>query len=370
MRKKALVVGHAYIIPANRKIWSDLAQHHEVDVTLITPSEWKSNLVGEVKFERNEFDKLANFEVDPISTYFRGNGSFYFYKPLDLLKVLENKKFDFAIINQEGWSLSLLVFNLVTMLTKNRGLPIYLMIAQNIFKKKLWWSWPLEHFNMSFVNTALGCCVETKEVLRKKGINTKWEYFPLFFNGKVEESSDSQETQKIRFGYIGRLSEEKGLETLLDAFKTLSQFESIELVVVGDGPMRARVSGEEVKYLGLLPHDKVSSFYQSIDVLVVPSLTKPFWKEQFGRVIVEAIAQGVYVIGSNSGAIPEVLGHLELKGIFQEGNVEALRTEMKKTIELSRSNSLKEAVSRAQVLCEEKFSTRAFNKRLMEITSE
>jgi glycosyltransferase involved in cell wall biosynthesis len=55
---------------------------------------------------------------------------------------------------------------------------------------------------------------------------------------------------------------------------------------------------------------------------VVPSLTRGNWKEQFGRVIVEAMACGVPVIGSSSGAIPDVIGDAGL--IVPEGDVRAL----------------------------------------------
>ena len=58
-------------------------------------------------------------------------------------------------------------------------------------------------------------------------------------------------------------------------------------------------------------------------MLVIPSLTRPNWKEQFGRVITEAMSSGVPVIGSNSGAIPDIIGEAGL--VVPEGSIEALR---------------------------------------------
>ena len=63
--------------------------------------------------------------------------------------------------------------------------------------------------------------------------------------------------------------------------------------------------------------------YPDFDMLVLPSLTRPNWKEQFGRVLIEAMACGVPVIGSDSGEIPNVIGDAGL--IFPEGNIPALR---------------------------------------------
>jgi glycosyltransferase involved in cell wall biosynthesis len=64
-------------------------------------------------------------------------------------------------------------------------------------------------------------------------------------------------------------------------------------------------------------------FYQTLDVLVLPSRRRPNWVEQFGRVLIEAMACGVAVIGSETGEIPHVIGDAGL--IFPEGDVMALR---------------------------------------------
>jgi glycosyltransferase involved in cell wall biosynthesis len=70
------------------------------------------------------------------------------------------------------------------------------------------------------------------------------------------------------------------------------------------------------------------AFLRELDVLVVPSRTLPNWKEQFGRVLVEAMATEVVVIGSDSGEIPHVIGEAGL--IFPEGDVPALRAHLQR----------------------------------------
>ncbi len=80
---------------------------------------------------------------------------------------------------------------------------------------------------------------------------------------------------------------------------------------------------ENVTLLGRQGSSNMAAFYNSLDVLVLPSRTLPNWKEQFGRVLIEAMACQVPVVGSDSGEIPNVVGGGGL--IFAEGDVQALR---------------------------------------------
>jgi glycosyltransferase involved in cell wall biosynthesis len=122
-------------------------------------------------------------------------------------------------------------------------------------------------------------------------------------------------------GYIGRLIEEKGL---LDLVAAISQLEGSHFVALGEGRLKQQLqSNTQTMVLSAVPHDDVPSILSAMDVLVLPSRTTPRWKEQFGHVLIEAMACGVPVIGSDSGAISEVIGEAGL--VFPEGDVEALR---------------------------------------------
>lgn len=128
-------------------------------------------------------------------------------------------------------------------------------------------------------------------------------------------------------GYAGRLVESKGLFDLLAAVRRLEQ--PVELVLIGDGELRGRLEGQEipgsrVRVLDGLSHEQMAAGYAQLDVLALPSHTTPTWKEQFGRVIVEALWCGVPVVGSDSGEIPWLI---ELTGgglVYPEGDAEAL----------------------------------------------
>ncbi len=114
-------------------------------------------------------------------------------------------------------------------------------------------------------------------------------------------------------GYVGRLVAEKGIDWLLESWTAADLPDRARLVFVGQGPMEAEIRSaatgdDRIRLLGPVPLDQIPTVMASLDVLVLPSLTTKGWSEQYGRVITEAMASGLPVIASDSGAIPEVVG--------------------------------------------------------------
>jgi glycosyltransferase involved in cell wall biosynthesis len=126
------------------------------------------------------------------------------------------------------------------------------------------------------------------------------------------EAMDVPDIARPRIGFAGRLEPVKGLDVLLDAFQLLTNPAS--LVIAGHGSEETHVQqrADTIAHVHVLPavsYERMPAFLKSLDVLVLPSVTiLPLHREQFGRVLVEAMAAGVPVIGSSSGAIPEVIG--------------------------------------------------------------
>jgi glycosyltransferase involved in cell wall biosynthesis len=154
--------------------------------------------------------------------------------------------------------------------------------------------------------------------------------------GKQERSLQSGESAPIgvhprptvRVGYAGGLVQEKGVDLLIRACAALDV--EWELLIAGEGAEHAALAAlaaelgvaARVKFLGRYASSQMPDFYNQLDVLVLPSRTQLNWKEQFGRVLVEAMACEVPVVGSDSGEIPQVIGDAGM--IFPEGDVEAL----------------------------------------------
>ncbi len=132
----------------------------------------------------------------------------------------------------------------------------------------------------------------------------------------VHEASRAP-SDRLRIGYIGAHTPNKGLETLAAAaHQCIGQ--AVEFVIAGAGQpdysnhIRSRFPAENTRFLGWV---EPGAFYREIDVLVIPSV----WQEPFGRVAVEAFSYGVPVIGTRTGGIPEsiaedVNGYLVVPG--------------------------------------------------------
>jgi glycosyltransferase involved in cell wall biosynthesis len=129
------------------------------------------------------------------------------------------------------------------------------------------------------------------------------------------------------FGYVGRLVFEKGVDVFLDALATVPGANGL---IVGDGPARAelrrRAEGlglaNRVRFAGAVSPVEAAAVIGALDALVLPSRTMPNWSEQFGRVLVEAMAAGTPLVASASGAIPEVVGDAGI--LIPEGRADEL----------------------------------------------
>jgi glycosyltransferase involved in cell wall biosynthesis len=113
-------------------------------------------------------------------------------------------------------------------------------------------------------------------------------------------------------GFLGRFTAAKGLDLLMRVLERLQG--SWRALFVGAGPLEGELrdwaarQGDRVRICTGVVHAAVPAYLNAMDVLCAPSRTTPGWREQFGRMLVEAFACGVPVVGSDSGEIPYVLG--------------------------------------------------------------
>ncbi len=130
------------------------------------------------------------------------------------------------------------------------------------------------------------------------------------------------------FGFHGRFHPSKGLEALIAAFLAASSsIPQATLLIGGRGSeryeafLRDRAKSRQIQFLGWISSDE---FYRKVDVLVVPSL----WNEPLGRVVFEAFAHGVPVLGARRGGIPEMIVEGTNGWLFEPSNNDQLRDEL------------------------------------------
>jgi glycosyltransferase involved in cell wall biosynthesis len=156
-------------------------------------------------------------------------------------------------------------------------------------------------------------------------------------------------------GFAGRLVPEKGVDLLLDAAASL---DGAHVLVIGDGPERRSLAdraarlgiAERTHFVAAVASTAMPAWLNALDVLVLPSRSSRGWTEQFGRVLIEAMACRVPVAGAASGEIPTVIGDAGL--LFDEGDVAQIRSHLERLRDSSTLRWTLGERGRARVLAE------------------
>lgn len=192
--------------------------------------------------------------------------------------------------------------------------PYVLYSAQNIDKR---YPWPIRWFEKRALQGAAGayvCNVEAGVILRRKGLRGPARLIPLGVDtARFQPHRRRAPRKNPTIGYIGRLEPYKGVDVLLRA---AAKHPNWRIRITGDGPARADLVAlarelgvsDRVEILGFADGEALAERYRELDVIAVPSIPWPGWLEQFCRVAVEAMASGVPVVASRTGAIPDVVG--------------------------------------------------------------
>jgi len=302
---RVLTIAHNAVAGSNRRRTAALSALPGVEVSLLTPRWWFE------EGRRIDVSHAAPWRVG--RTVFTGNGTRHVYVT-GLIESIRGTHPDVIDLFEEPFSL----VALQTLLLRDRLAPRAALVFYSAVNVQREWRWPYRAIERLILRRADGAHAPNQDVpriLRARGLVGKpVSVIPL---GVDEERFAAAEPSSLpgiprpRVGFIGRLEPVKGLDVLLDALQVLTT--SASLVIAGEGSEKGRLM-PRLKALGVhvLPpvsYDNMPAVLKGLDVLVLPSVTiLPLHREQFGRVLVEAMASGVPVVGSSSGAIPEVIG--------------------------------------------------------------
>lgn len=201
---------------------------------------------------------------------------------------------------------------------------------QNVDRPKGWHVRQVLRWTLGSADAVLCANREAVSVLRALGYAGRTAVIPpIGVDTRIfRPMAASRSGEAFIVAYAGRFVPEKGLDLLLEAVARLEA--RAQLWLMGAGPERPRLEAlaarlgiaDRVRWLPPAAPEALPAFLAQVDVVVLPSRSTPVWKEQFGRILVEAMACRVPVIGAASGAIPEVVG--EAGWLFPEGDVAAL----------------------------------------------
>jgi len=345
---KILTVSHTYIVDLNCEKLRSLTQiDPNVEVTVVVPKRWNPGGVQSQKIE-SQPKKEGRFNVVPISNFSQNNQGLLSFG-VEIISLLQEFKPDVIQVEQGAKSLGY-----AQLITLNRLLGLK---AKNVFFT--WWNLPyrvkfplslLENYNLRHTDGLVVGNQDGAEVLREHGYQGPTCVMPqlgvderLFYPEQQPELAASQgiTAEDFVIGFVGRFVEEKGLLTLFSALEKLQKSKlqrSWKLLLLGRGPLKEQLRaqadaidvGDRITWIESVPHADVPKYINLMDTLVLPSetthafktLSASGWKEQFGHVIIEAMACQVPVIGSDSGEIPHVIKEDGL--VFPEGDAHSL----------------------------------------------
>jgi glycosyltransferase involved in cell wall biosynthesis len=320
---RVLMLSKACLVGVYQRKLEEIARHDDVALTVAVPSSWRDER-GEVVLER-AYTKGYDLVVEPMLF----NGSFHAHFYPRLSRRIARTRPDIVHIDEEPYNLATAH---AMWLSRRSGARTLFFSWQNLNRRyPMPFRW-MEAYVLRHADYGIVGNQASAHVWRDKGYRGPLAVIPQFgIDPKIFKPGEKQTKLGRGFmvGYVGRLVFEKGVDLLVEALAALPGL--WRLVVCGSGPERRPLErlaqelglADRVFFDGQIPSTQMPAYYQQLDALAVPSRTLPNWKEQFGRVLIEAMACEVPVVGANSGEIPNVIGEAGL--IFRENDAADLR---------------------------------------------
>ena len=316
---KVVSLAHSAVNRASGRIRYEqlIESRDDIDLTLVAPDRWRE--YGKV-MPLDAHSGAMDFRVERVRLPHVPGIGWYLHHYPGLGALLSRMKPDVIHLWEEPWSI--VAWHAIRL--RDRLMPnaaIMLETDQNILRRLPQPFEEIRRRNLARTDLLIGRQPESLEVARACGFRGPTAIVEYGVASHIFSPQDRAEARArlgvsgLVIGYVGRIVREKGLHDVLDAMVGCAV--PVTLLVLGSGPDRealeARVAelglGDRVRLLPPCPPAEVARMMNALDMLVLMSRTTRTWKEQFGRVIMEAHACGVPVIGSDSGSIPGVVAN-------------------------------------------------------------
>jgi glycosyltransferase involved in cell wall biosynthesis len=348
--RRVLVLSHAYLQPAHRGKLRALAARG-LEVTVAIPQRWRDPWFGrpiDVAWERQ--GGLEVFPLPASGMGAKGEVAKAKYGGRALRALLRDRRPDLVQIEEEP---NTHAARQVLGAARRLGIPVVLFTHQNVELEQGWWAhWKQRRMLRRLTGLVAGSDL-AGTIVRRDAPNLPIAVIPQL-GALAPHEPQHVPHEGLAIGYVGRLVPQKGLDTLLQALAR-QRAAKWRLTIVGDGPERERLEhlaselrlAARVRWTGGLPPEQVANLWPDLDVLVQPSLALPDWREANGQILMEAMANEVAVLGTDSGVIPELVGDAGL--VVPAGNAEALGAALERLSDTASRRTLAQA-ARARAL--------------------
>ena len=325
-RRRLLTIAHSYSVGVNRRLAHELANTNQWDVTAIAPARFHGDFGWHVA------EPLAGERctLEAVPAHFTRHVHLMLYGRR--LAELLRQPWDLVHCWEEPYVAAAAQ---IAARTPAR-VPLVFATFQNIVKRyPPPFNW-IERYAMDRADGVIAFGRTVMDAVTSRGFTPRHARVIPPGVDTARFTPDEKARDEVRaglgwnddrpvVGFLGRFVPEKGLATLTGALDRLTL--PWRALLVGSGPLEAdlrawaRRHGDRVAIATTVRHDDVPRWLNAMDVLCAPSQTTPAWREQFGRMLIEAFACGVPVMASDSGEIPHVVANAGI--IVSEGDMAA-----------------------------------------------
>jgi phosphatidylinositol alpha-1,6-mannosyltransferase len=357
-RIRILTIGHSYVVALNRAFLRNAASDPEFEFTVVCPEHFFSEL-GTIRCEPEPDNSSLNVISIPVV---RDRWIHTFGYDRRLAKIVREGQFDIVHAWEEPYIYAgYQIAHAVTQLAPE--VAFCFRTAQSLPKH---YPPPFSYFERYCLRRAdgwiAGAHLVYENCVRRGYPADKGIVLTLAVDTTSFKPLDEAQRELLRaefglqapvLGYLGRLTTAKGIDVMLNALERLEPERPWSLLVLGSGPreqsirdwVQRRGWANRVRVKSVAHHE-VPQILPVVDLLLAPSLTTSGWREQFGRMVIEAFACGVPVIASDSGELPYLLG--DSGWVVPEGNATALAIGIKDALDSpeTRKNARRRAMER------------------------
>lgn len=347
---RVLLASKALVVGAHHDKLRALGANPDLDLLAVAPDRWIEQGQAQVA----ERPPPRGYEI--VHTPLALNGRYHLFWFRRLRRLMRRFRPDVLHIDEEPYNLATAV---ACRDAVRLGVRPVFFAWQNLFRRyppPFRW---LERYVLERADAIVGS-EAAGEVLRRKGHTRRLEVIPQFGVDPQVFAPRPEPRAPGRFvvGYAGRLIAAKGVDILIRAAGSIGG--DVTLRLAGTGPaepelrrMSAAMPG--VVFEGVIPSAVMPSFFNGLDVFVLPTVGRRGWTEQFGRAAVEAMACGIPTVVASAGELPQVVG--EAGVVVPTGDAHALANALQQLHDNPKRREHMAESGRAHVL--ERYTTEA-----------